>query len=93
MTDDTQVYMLLCTCTTTQYVPIIDIPLTAALELLIVPIAMKQSSDPIWARGGTDTITVSDTLVLFSACDFMFNEEQFQLINPYTILHTLKLFT
>ena len=63
-----------------QYVPIIDIPLTAALELLIVPIAMKQSSDPaaVWARGGTDTITVSDTMVLFSACDFMFKEEQFQ---------------
>ena len=59
-------------------VPILKLPSTAAVNVTVVPVAMKQNSDSVCASGGIETVTVSEMKlsVLFSASDVMVDDRQ-----------------
>ena len=52
------------------HLPITKVPSTARESVAVVPIAMKQTSEPVCARGGMETnaTTVSITLQLKTPC-------------------------
>ena len=64
--------------------PITKVPSTARESVAVVPVATKQTSEPVCVRGGTETNTVSvfKLFVVFSAFDFtdMFDDKQWLLL-------------
>ena len=60
------------------HVPILKCPSAAMVNVVVIPVAMKQNSDSVCASGGIETVTVSEMkmLVLFSASDLITDDRQ-----------------
>ena len=62
---------MLCGCKSV-HLPITKVPSAARESVTVVPIAMKQTSEPVCTRGGmeTNTVSVFELSVVFSAFYF-----------------------